>query len=132
LRDLRAVGEQRLLAHGAGAVHLAERVGKPEARRRERLEAERGEQLRAARVPGIRNDEHAGALVQRAECAGLLLLRAHPGTRKRPLMILRVGVSGISGITTRRSGSLFFAISFARRYATTSSRSGASLPGLTV
>src|SRR5438309_1717798 len=37
------------------------------------------------------------------------------GTRNRPLMILRVGVSGISGITTRRSGSLFFAMFFFSR-----------------
>ena len=39
----------------------------------------------------------------------------------RPLMILRVGVSGISATTTSRSGNLFFAICFSSRYCTTSS-----------
>src|SRR5205823_4050047 len=111
LRDLCAVGEELVAADSAGAVDLAERVGEAEARRRERLEAERRQQLRGAGVPGVGDDEYARALVQRAECGGLVLLSFH-GRRSRPLMIFRVGVSGISGITTRRSGSLFFAMSF--------------------
>src|SRR5205823_8110623 len=42
-----------------------------------RSEPQRGEKLGGARVPGIRNDEGAGPLVQRAERVRLLRLCAH-------------------------------------------------------
>src|SRR5205823_10050838 len=53
------------------------------------------------------------------------------GSLSRPLMILRVGVSGISGTTTSRSGSLFLAIFFSRRYSQSSCSVGA-VPAFTV
>jgi hypothetical protein len=67
--DFRAVVEHLLAADHAGAVAAAERARKAEAGGGERLEAERRQDLRAARVPGIRNDKSAAALVQRAEGA---------------------------------------------------------------
>src|SRR5438270_11423331 len=53
-------------------------------------------------------------------------------TRSLPLMILRVGVSGISAMTTSRSGSLFLAISLASRYSHSSASDGSAAPGLSV
>jgi hypothetical protein len=75
--DLGAVGENLGAADGAGAVGAAERVREPEAGRRQRLEAERGQQPRRAGIPRVRNDECAVALVERAECSRFLCLGIH-------------------------------------------------------
>ena len=55
----------------------AESVGEPEARGRERLESHRGEQFGGAAVPGIGDDEGAGADMQRAKRFGFFHLAAH-------------------------------------------------------
>src|SRR5205085_12157424 len=55
-----------------------------------------------------------------------------PQMRSLLLIILRVGVSGISAMTTSRSGSLFLAISLASRYSQSSSSEGSAAPGLSV
>src|SRR5204862_1164656 len=58
--------------------------------------------------------------------------KREPQTRSFDLMILRVGVSGISAMTTRRSGSLFLAMCLASRYSHTSASVGSPEPGLSV
>src|SRR6267378_3763502 len=74
--------------------------------RRRRLPVARGNAARppaAAAVPG-----HAGPVPDHPATGCFITPQSR--TRNRPLMILRVGVSGISGTTTRRSGSLFLAM----------------------
>ena len=63
------------------AVRAPEREREPGARRRERLEPERREDLGGPRVPRVGDDERV-ALVQRTEPLGLLVLRGHTHLRE--------------------------------------------------
>jgi len=61
------------------AVAPPEREGEARARRRQRLEAEMGQDLRGAGVERIRNDEGPRSLVEELETRGFFRLRAHVG-----------------------------------------------------
>ena len=82
------------LAKTYPSVALPEGTRDAEAGRRQGFEAERGEKLRGAGVPGIRNDESAGALVKRAECRRFLFLGFHRasivGRMEEALLLARV------------------------------------------
>jgi 2-keto-4-pentenoate hydratase len=77
LGDHPAVLEQLGAAHDVLAVGPAERVGHAEAGRRQRLEAERLQQLGGAGVPRVGQDQDVGPGVPLLEQAALLCLRAH-------------------------------------------------------
>src|SRR5205814_9213996 len=53
------------------AIGITERPGKTAAGRRDSREALRGDNARAHRVPGIREQQEARAAMERAECLGL-------------------------------------------------------------
>ena len=91
-------------------VHLPERPGEPGARRRERLEAERLEQPRRARIPRIRHQEEPVLRVELSE-AGAAVCDGHvailnergPGTHSRPSFARRSSRESGSRRRPRRS-----------------------------
>ena len=65
-------GVRDRLVAGHGAVEATERAGEATARRGQRLEAERRQELRRARIPGVRQQERVRPLVQGTEARHLL------------------------------------------------------------
>ena len=86
----------------------------PDAKTLERIEkSEQATQRDLSRVTGLAKNRGTAR-------SGRDPAFRYAGILSRPLMTLRVGVSGISGVITRRSGSLVLAILCCNRNSTTS------------
>ena len=81
--DRPRVGERLVARDGAFAVGLAERERESGARRRQRLETQRGQHLRGPRVPRIGDREDRRPPVQRGKGFATDRLRAHPAILRR-------------------------------------------------